>query len=288
MKIGCGGITWGTFARARGIEFTREQTFAEIAQAGFEGAPMNVRDKRSPQEVLDEFGRFGLKPAPGYLGASFWDPDQEDEIYERAKHAAWISQQVGVTELYVAASPLTRREASGHVRPEDMMPDEGFRQFAKVLSQVGDICLAYGVKACVHNHVGSVIETRTEIDKLFSLVDRDRVFQGPDLGHLAWAGADVVQFCQDYAHDIFTVHVKDIDPNVLQQGVAESWDYGAFSAHGIFAELGEGFVDLAGAFDILKRAGYDGWLIVETDVTQKDSPLESALISAKYMSSLDL
>ena len=288
MKIGCGGITWGTFARARGIEFTREQTFSEIAQAGFEGAPMNVRDQRSPQEIVDEYSRFGLKPAPGYLGASFWDPDQEAEIYEQAKHAGWISQQVGVTELYVAASPLTRREASGHVRPEDALPDEAYRHFARVLDQVGDICLAYGVKACFHNHVGSVIETRAEIDKLFSLVDRDRVFQGPDLGHLAWAGADVVQFCRDYAHDILTVHVKDIDPKVLEQGVAESWDYGTFSVHGIFSELGQGFVDLPGAFDILRQAGYDGWLIVETDVTQEDSPLESALISRKYLAGLGL
>jgi len=288
MKIGCGGITWGTFARARGVEYTREQIFSEIAQAGFEGTPMSVRDQRSPQEILDDFGRFGLQPAPGYLGASFWDPDQEDEILDQAKHAGWISQQVGVTELYVAASPLTRREASGHVRPEDALPDEAYRQFAKVLDQVGDICLAYGVKIGFHNHVGSVIETRNEIDKLFSLVDRDRVFQGPDIGHLAWAGADVVQFCADYAHDIVTVHIKDIDPDVLQQGVAASWDYGTFSQHGIFIELGEGFVDLAGSFDILQRAGYDGWVIVETDVTQKESPLESAIISRKYLASLGL
>jgi inosose dehydratase len=168
------------------------------------------------------------------------------------------------------------------------MPDEGYRQFARVLNQVGDICLDYGVRACFHNHVGSVIETRAEVDKLFSLVDRGLVFQGPDLGHLAWAGADVVQFCQDYAHDILTAHVKDIDPDVLRQGVAESWDYGTFSDHGIFAELGRGFVDLPGAFDILKDAGYDGWLIIETDVTQEDSPLESALISRKYMASLGL
>lgn len=288
MKIGCGGITWGTFARQHGVEFAREQVFAEIAQAGYEGTPLSVRDTRSPQEILDHYAQFGLKPAPGYLGATFWDPDQEDEIYERAKQAAWISQQVGVAEIYVAASPLTRREASGHVRPEDALPDEAFRQFARVLDQVGDICLAYGVKICFHNHVGSVIETRAEIDKLFSLVDRERVFQGPDIGHLAWAGADVVQFCEDYAHDILSVHVKDIDPGVLQQGVAESWDYDTFSGHGIFAELGEGFVDLAGAFDILKRAGYDGWLIVETDVTQKESPLESAIISRKYLASLGL
>jgi inosose dehydratase len=136
--------------------------------------------------------------------------------------------------------------------------------------------------------VRSVIETREEIDRLFSLVDRERVFQGPDIGHLAWAGADVVQFCQDYAYDILTVHVRDIDPEVLERGVAESWDYGTFSQHGIFAELGEGFVDLEGAFDILRRAGYDGWVIVETDVTRKESPLESAIVSRTYLASLGL
>ena len=69
--------------------------------------------------------------------------------------------------------------------------------------------------------------------------------------------------------------------------MAASWDYGTFSQHGIF-ELGEGFVDLAGSFDILKRAGYDGWLIVETDVTQEDSLPQSALISRRYLVCLGL
>jgi len=97
-----------------------------------------------------------------------------------------------------------------------------------------------------------------------------------------------VQFCRDYADSILTVHIKDIDPDVLAEGVEKGWDYGAFSDHGIFAELGRGMVDLPGVVEVLKGAGFDGWLIVETDETQLGSPLESAMVSRKYLRSLGL
>jgi inosose dehydratase len=117
-------------------------------------------------------------------------------------------------------------------------------------------------------------------------VDRSLVFQGPDIGHLAWAGVDPVAFCRDYADDIKTMHVKDIDPDVLARGVAAEWDYGTFSDNGIFIELGEGMVDFPAIFGILEDVGYDGWIIVETDVTQKPTALESATISRKYLKSI--
>ena len=239
MQIGCGQITWGTF-KGWAERMPEEQVLAEIAQAGFEGAPASARGGRSPSETIALYTQHGLHPAPGYLGATFWDRTQEAEILERATQAAQFMQAMGCTELYVAASPLTRREASGQVRPEDALPDEEWPQFVKTLNRVGEITLAHGVASCFHNHVGSVIETREEIDRLFSLVDRGVVFHGPDIGHLAWAGADPVAYCQDYASDIKSVHLKDISPSVLAEGISKGWDYGAFSEHGIFAELGEG------------------------------------------------
>jgi inosose dehydratase len=288
VRIGCGGITWGSFARQQGREISQEEVFSEIAQAGYQGAPFSIQDQRPPEEIVASFARFGLEPAPSYLGARLWEKDSEEEIVTQARKAARLSQQVGCSELYVAASPLTRREASGHVRPEEALPDEAYRQFARTLNRVGEICLSHGVRIGFHNHVGSVIETRQEIDRLFDLVDRELVFQGPDIGHLAWAGDDVVQFCRDYADSIVSLHVKDIDPQVLAEGVARSWDYDAFSRHGIFVELGEGMVDFVDTFDVLRQAGYDGWVIVETDVTQKETPLQSAVISRKYLQSIGL
>lgn len=285
--IGCGQITWRNVAE--------EQVLAEIAQAGYVGAPAGPSKDRSTAATLALFAQQGLQPAPGYLGADFQDKAQAEKILARAQEYAQFAAAAGYTELYVAAGGfnnyvtqrgLTRSQISGHVQPGDAMTDEEYTQFAKVLNQVAEITLAQGVKSCFHNHVGSVIETREEIDRLFALVNRDTVFMGPDTGHLAWAGADVIQFCRDYAASIKTIHVKDVNAAVMRAGVAAEWDYATFSAKGIWTELGQGCVDFPTVFQILQDAGFGGWIIVETDVTQLETPLKSAVVSREYLKRL--
>ena len=287
--IGCGSLTWPR-------EMGRDQIWAEIRTAGYHGLPVGPY-LGSPDEVLARCAQFDLKPAPGYMSGDFWKPEEEAAILARAEGYGAFLHAVGCAELYlgpggfgdyVTASGLSRSQLAGHVRPQDMMTDAEFEQFAKTINMVGETTLKHGVRSCFHNHVGSVVETREEIDRLFGMVDRGVVFQGPDIGHLLWAGADPVQFCKDYAADIVSVHVKDIALDVLQKGVEDEWDYGQFSEAGIFAELGEGGVDFPAIFDILKTAGYAGWIIVETDRTMKASAFESAKISRDYLASLGL
>ena len=282
VQVACGQITWRQAAPPE------ERILAEIAEAGYEGAPAGRADRPS-RETLDLYARFGLQPAPGYLGAALWEPGEMEAILQRATALARTMRELGCAELYVAAN-LTpeRRAVAGHVGPQDALSDEGFRRLAEGLNRVGEATLREGVRACFHNHVGSFIETREEIDRLFALVDRELVAQGPDLGHLAWAGGDVVQFCRDYAGSIKTLHIKDIDPAVRAAGVAQGWDYATFSDRGIFTELGEGEVDFPAVFAALAESGFQGWVVVETDVTQKPTALESATISRNYLRSIGL
>jgi inosose dehydratase len=277
MEIACGQITW------RGSGLPEDRVLAEIARAGYAGAPAG-RAERPARATLDLYARFGLAPAPGYLGAAYWEEAQAGAILHEATALARTMRELGCTELYVAAS-LTpeRRLVAGRVRPQDGLSDAGYRRFAATLNRVGAATLAEGVRICFHNHVGSFIETRAEIDRLFALVDRELVFQGPDLGHLAWAGDDVVQFCRDYAGSIKTLHIKDIDPAVRAAGVAQGWDYQTCSDRGIFTELGTGMVDFPAVFAALAGTDFRGWVVVETDVTQRPTALESATISRDYL-----
>lgn len=280
VLIACGQITWPRSAMGQ------DQILAEIAQAGYDGAPASTQNVAETRALFD---KAGLKPAPGYLGAELWDADKASDIVRRADEHARGAAELGLTEVYVAANLTPERMAvAGAVTEKDAMPDALWPTFAATLNAVGETTLKHGVRSCFHNHVGSFIETREEIDRLFSFVDRSLVFQGPDLGHLAWAGDDVVDFCRDYVSDIKTLHIKDIDPTVLAEGVSLGWDYRGFSNHGIFAELGEGLVDFPAVFDILKEAGFAGWVVVETDVTQKASALESATISRDYLRSIGM
>lgn len=276
--IGCGQLTWPR-------SLPEGQILAEIGAAGYDGAPGESGPPDRPaQETIDLYASHGLRPAPGYLSGLFWERERAEEILATAKRKARLMRELGCAQLYVAAQ-LTpeRRLVSGHVGAGDALSDDGFQQFAETLNRVGEATLAEGVQTCFHNHVGSFIETREEVDRLFGLVDRSLVFHGPDTGHLAWAGADVTAYIRDYADAIKTIHIKDIDPQVRAAGVAGSWDYATASANGIFCEIGEGLVDFPAVFDLLRAANFAGWIIVETDVTQKSSAAESATISRQNL-----
>jgi inosose dehydratase len=297
IQVGCGQITWITFTAQGAVwQAPEEQVLAEIAQAGYAGAPAGPSEGRSAQQLREQYARYGLVPAPGYFGGGFWKAERRDAILEEARRHTAFSREVGCMELYVAPggfdyvarSGRTRRQVAGHVGPDDSLTDDEYAQFAETLNEFATITLREGVRSCFHNHVGTVIETRDEIDRLLGMVDPAVVWLGPDTGHLAWAGADPVAFCRDYATRIKTMHVKDIDCAVRDRGRAEGWDYDTCTRNGIFAELGEGCVDFPAIFSILQDAGFDGWLIAETDVTQKPTALESVTISRQYLRTLGL
>jgi inosose dehydratase len=283
--IACGQVTWHNN--------DEEAAFADIAAAGYAGVPPKVPAGVTAADIVARLDRHGLKAAPPYYAASFWDPEQEQAILQRAEELGRLVQEIGCTELYVAAggggfqapSGAARSAAAGHVTAADMMSDAEFEQFARTLTAFGRITLKYGVRICFHNHVGTVIETRAELDRLMELCDDDAVFLGIDTGHLAWAGMDVVEVCRVYRDRILTMHLKDIVESVRATGAREGWDYDTFTRNGVFAELGEGSVDFIGLNELLDEAGFDGWLVVETDVTSLPTPLDSARTSREYLRS---
>jgi inosose dehydratase len=291
--VGCGQITWNQFRHVEPDAWPEERVLDEIAQAGYAGAPAGQRDDRSAAETVAFFAAHGLRPAPGYMSGAFWEAGEREALLAEARRQGAFAREMGLDAIYVAAggfdyvtrSGQTRRDTAGHVAPDDALTTEQYQRFGDTLNEVGAILLAEGVRAAFHNHVGTPIETREEIDTLLALTDPATVFLGPDTGHLAWAGADPVAFCRDYAARIVTLHLKDVDPAVVARGRAAGWNYRAFTDAGVFTELGDGGVDFPAIFAILREIGFAGWLIAETDVTQRSSALESATISREYLRS---
>lgn len=296
IVVGCGQITWRRYTK-RGAEWIvpEDQVLEEIARAGYAGAPAGP-GTYSAEETIARYARVGMRPAPGYFTADFWAPEQRERILEQAAAFASFTRAIGLTELYVATGGgekvgprgKTRRQLAGQITAEDGLSDAEMRQFADTLAEVCRITLREGVRSCFHNHVGSVIETRAELERLLALVPEDLLFLGPDTGHFAWAGDDAAAFCRDYAPRIKTLHIKDINPEVAAEGRRQGWDYATFSRQGIWTELGRGAIDFRAIFDDLRAAGFAGWAIVETDVTQLPTPYESAVMSREYLRGLGM
>lgn len=292
LPVGCAQMTWTNMPGASPDIAT---ILAEIAQAGYDGSPLPPAKQRDYLESQALYREHGLRPAPGYLGGPMWQPEVREQLVTEARSYARALRDAGCAELYIAAggqytgaSGRSRRDASGHVRPEDGLTDAEMAELATTVNAIGHATLAEGVRSCFHNHVGTVIETRQEFERLLASVDPDVVFLGPDTGHLAWAGDDPVAFCRDYADRIKTIHLKEINPDVARSAREGEWDYQQAKRGGIFAELGEGDTDFPAIMRSLLDAGFDSWVIVETDLTQKPTALESATISRRYLESIGL
>lgn len=287
--IGCGQITWPR-------DVSEEQVLADIAQAGYAGAPAFPKPATAVAERAALWQRYGLQAAPGYFGADFWDVTKYDAIMAQALSSAEFARDIGCNACYVAANVegqtirngRSRMQAAGHVTDADGMNDTEWRQFVRAISDVGTIMQRYGVTAAFHNHVGSVIETRAELDRLMQQTDPAVLALGPDTGHMAWAGGDVTDMVKTYASRIVTMHLKDVNPAAASQARAEQLDYRGAEKIGVWTELGQGMVDFPTVFGLLKAADFAGWLIVETDVTQLTTPLASAIQSRKYLQSLGM
>ena len=292
VHLGCGQITW---RHELAGEHSEDEVLGDIAGAGYEGAPFGD-PSRSAADIQAAFDRHGLKPAPGYIWGDFWEPSLRDEQIENAKQHARRSQELGLTEIYIAAggfdipsrSGRTRRQAVAHSTPEESLTDEQYAELARTLQAVGEATLEFGVRASYHNHGGTFIEREDELERLLGSVDPEVLFLGIDTGHLAWAGVDVVPFARRHGSRITTMHLKDVDAAVRAKGVAEGWDYAAFEANALWTEVGNGSVDFAGLFQVLSENDFDGWLIVETDVTQLPSAAESARISRENLRKLGI
>jgi inosose dehydratase len=293
IRVACEPITWNAWP-----DTPPDQIMREIAAAGYAGWTLRFPafDERGepatpPAALADQLAGHGLTAAPGYLGAELWAAARRPEIVAAARARARFSRALGVGELYVACTCLPdlfaiAGQATG-LRAVGL-DAAGFAVMAETLDAVGAATREEGVAVCFHNHAGSYVETEAEYEAIIAATDPALVRLGPDTGHLQIGGGDVPAFFRRHAARVASAHLKDINPTVLAEGRAARHGYHPMVRAGLFAELGEGCIDLPAVLASLRAAGFAGWLVAETDRTMRASASESAAISRAYLRTLGL
>ncbi|MDQ1169269.1 sugar phosphate isomerase/epimerase [Microbacterium proteolyticum] len=136
-----------------------------------------------------------------------------------------------------------------------------------------------GIRAGLHNHVGTWIETEDEIEQTLAAIPG--LGASFDVGHLEWAGLDAATIIARHADRVIDLHVKDLDMTVVEASRATPTPYRTATDAGIFLEPGLGHLDLDRMLAALPEA-FAGWIIIEVDRASMD-PWESAKVSAEWM-----
>ena len=137
------------------------------------------------------------------------------------------------------------------------MAEADWQKFGEALTEVADHLTRRGMRLAYHHHMGTVVETEDEIDRLMRVT-------GPavglllDTGHLTYAGGDVLAVARRHAHRIVHVHCKDIRPAVLVGARKRDQSFLDSVVEGVFTVPGDGCVDYKALLDGPARRGLLG------------------------------
>jgi inosose dehydratase len=121
-----------------------------------------------------------------------------------------------------------------------------------------------GVQMAVHHHMGTVVESQADVDRL---LENSGAAVGLllDTGHMTFAGGDPIAVAKKYADRIKHVHCKDIRRYALAACKQRDVSFSEAVLCGIFTAPGDGLVDFKSVFDVLAKAKYSGWLVQEAE-----------------------
>jgi inosose dehydratase len=307
LHIACSPITWrnvpapsggdpyaGRAGYGRMLDEIREAGYSHVVAAG--GRRRQVAGQAAaddmpatPQETLAFLAEHGLKAAPGYYsGPPYHDPANRQANVDGVRAAAQQMRGLGLEALFAGPASFTpeRRATAGHFtqgnRPDSFTDDE-WKHECETLNRMGEACRREGVWLALHNHAGAKWETLDELDRLDEGTDPSLLAWGPDVGHMVWGGVDPLPWFHKHMDRVRSIHIKDMNAQVLERGRRDKLSYSQQSELGVFAEIGEGCVDWPALFAFWKERGYADAVVVETDRTTKPSARESAAISRRYL-----
>ncbi len=282
-KIALNPLPWVSTAAGFNLSLSvLRQAFSEIQTTPFKAIHADPVAGQTAAEYRELLAEYGLVPAPGYFAALFHETPA-DAIVEAAKKHAALQAEIGNTEVFIAAT----RDA-----PRSARPAVGADADATVLERVIDglgaaaaAITAEGVRPVLHPHVGTQIEVEEDVHAALAGVEESILGFGPDTGHLSWAGMDAVKIMTQYSDRIGAMHLKDVHIDQAEEAKAAGTDYSESTRSGrftVWTEPGRGDIDLVGALRALP-ASFAGWIVVEVDVPEAPTNLESTQISAAWI-----
>jgi myo-inosose-2 dehydratase len=263
VRIGANPIGWSNDdMRELGGVTPLETCLAEAKEAGFEGMELGHKFPREPKALAAVLSKHGLDLVSGWYSAELLRRSAADEIEALGPHLRLL-KVLGCRVLVLAETSnaihgdITRPLAD---RPKLAAGD--WAEFGRRLTEVGDAVLAQGLRLVYHHHMGTVVESETDIDA-FMIATGPSVHLLLDTGHATFAGADPVVLARRYRERISHFHAKDIRRDVMERARRERMSFLNAVIAGVFTVPGDGMVDYP---SVLKELpGYAGWAVVEAE-----------------------
>ena len=287
VKLGIAPIAWTNDDMPDlGKENTFEQCVSEMALAGFTGSEVGNKYPKDPEVLKKALELRGGEICTQWFSSFLiTKPFEEVEKEFRAQLTflkAMGAKVIGASEQSHSVQGQMDTPVFGH---KYEMNDEEWDIFCTGMNKLGKIAKEeYGIALTFHHHMGTVVQSLAEVDRMMENTDPEYVSLLFDTGHFTYCGEDPLEVVKKYVHRIKHVHLKDIRPEVVEQVKKENMSFLAGVRAGAFTIPGDGCINYDPIFKVLEDAGYEGYMVVEAEQDPaKANPLEYAIRARKFI-----
>jgi inosose dehydratase len=169
-----------------------------------------------------------------------------------------------------------------------VLDDDEWMVLLSNLDRLAELAASHRVRAVLHPHVGTMIETGEEVQQV---LDGSWISLCLDTGHLLIGGTEPAELARQAPERIAHIHFKDVDARLARRVQDGRLTYTQGVREGMYRPLGSGDVDVPAIVGSLRARGYDGWYVLEQDtiLTEEprgEGPVADVWASAEYLRSV--
>jgi len=261
-----------------------EQCIDEMATAGFAGSEIGNKYPKDPVVLKPALEQRGLQISSAWFSTFFSENGRKDETVSAFIDQMNFLKAMGAKVVNVCECGHCVQGTPEHVFDRPSYTDQQWVRVANGLNRLGGIACDNGMVIAYHYHMGTMVQSAAETDRIMGMTDPDMVHLLVDTGHAHYAGNDPLALVKQYGPRIRNVHLKDIRQEVLDVVHSQKMNFLDSVKAGVFTVPGDGCIDFDRIFQALADAGYQGWFVVEAEQDpSKANPLEYAIKGYEYL-----
>lgn len=285
VKLGIAPIAWTNDDMPDlGKENTFEQCISEMALAGFTGCEVGNKYPKDTAVLKKALDLRGMQICNAWFSTFLTTKPYEENEKGFIEHITFL-KEMGAKVVGISEQGHSIQGTDKSIFDDKyVMNDEEWDKLCTGVNKLGKIAKDMGIRLTFHHHMGTVVQTEAEIDRLMENTDPEVFGLLFDSGHLAYCGEDYMSVLNKYIDRIWHVHLKDIRPEVIAKVKAEHLSFLQGVRLGTFTVPGDGAIDFAPIFQVLADHDYEGYVLVEAEQDPAvANPFEYALKARKYI-----
>ena len=265
VRLGINPLTWTNDDMPDlGGATPLETCLGEARLAGFVGVELGNKFPRRAADLRPILERHRLTLVSGWYSARLLERSVDDEIHALSNHRDLLRALGCPVMVFAEISGCIHGDRQTPVSRRPVLDEPGWLRLGQGLTAVAAHLQRAGLRLAYHHHMGTVIESEADIDRLMAQTGPE-VGLLLDTGHLTYAGGDPARVAQRYAARIVHVHCKDVRADVLTVARARDLSFLDAVLAGVFTVPGDGSIDYPAVLSALAAVGYEGWLVVEAE-----------------------